>query len=126
MVAEPHLFMEYLWWPNHAWRRSWLRWILISVDRCPHNVRDKKRNTVEDQEVILLTKKGITSNCFPHHTSFLCIVIFGNTKHKRHMILEFSDLFRSCVSFLLFFEFVIRLFLLVNLELFKEINISFP
>ena len=50
----------------------------------------------------LLTKKGITSNYFPHHTSFFCIVIFGNTKHKRHMILEFSDLFRICDSIVLF------------------------
>ena len=72
-------------------------WFLILEDRCPHNVRGQKRNTVEDQEVFL---QGITSNF-----SFrIILVIYGNnTKYKRLTFQYFEYVFRSCVLLFYFF-----------------------
>ena len=53
LVAELHHLLEKVGGRNLKGRRR-LGWILVLVDGRPHNVRDKKRNTIEDQEVYKL------------------------------------------------------------------------
>ena len=44
--------------------------MFILEDRRPDDVQEEARNTTKDLEVISIQRKGITSNCFPHHASF--------------------------------------------------------
>ena len=84
--------------------------VFILEDRRPHDVQKEVRNTAEDLKVISIQRRGITSNYFPHHTSSSLLEFQIQEAYDSRV----SNLFRICVSFVLFFKFVIRLFLLVK------------